>query len=621
MKGRRIVFDIEADNLLPGVTRIWIFVAYDIDSKEFFIFNDYDSDVKPLSELLEFLDTCETLIGHNILQYDLLVLEKLLGWRPRHSVRLIDTMVMSQVLDYMRFGFGHSLKRWGEFFKFPKVEHEDWTQYSSDMRNRCVIDVELNKKVYDHLINEMLNRKHKEALSKGIRVECSASYFVGRAQLYGWPFDREKAVVLLNKIEARMNEIKNIIEPKLKTKCVQVDKDPEYKSPAWVANGNYAVRTCGWFNIPPEEGLDNRPIFGDYCRVEFESPEIGSLESVKEYLYSIGWEPDEWNYKDIPGGGKIKTTPKLTEESLKAVGPDGELIDEYTTIRARHSIVKTWVEENITENNRLHGDCFVIGTPTGRARHSIIANIPKGSTAYGKEVKELFTTLPGYKIVGADSASNQARALAHYLDNPAFTDTIINGDIHSMNRDILESIVGKMKGDARDKAKKFYYAFLFGGGGGKLALIITDKRDVKLGSEIKEKFLKSIPGLKELISKLEKQFKLSKLKTKKSYILALDGRPIYVPSEHKALNYLLQSAEKITCSAAIHLAVKWLEEAKIDYQPLIMYHDEIEIMVREDQAEEASRLCKLAFAEGPKIFGVTIMDGDSKIGNNWYEVH
>ena len=44
-------------------------------------------------------------------------------------------------------------------------------------------------------------------------------------------------------------------------------------------------------------------------------------------------------------------------------------------------------------------------------------------------------------------------------------------------------------------------------------------------------------------------------------------------------------------------------------------------MVREDQAERAAELCKKAFAEGPKLFGVTIMDGDSKIGNNWYDVH
>jgi hypothetical protein len=44
-------------------------------------------------------------------------------------------------------------------------------------------------------------------------------------------------------------------------------------------------------------------------------------------------------------------------------------------------------------------------------------------------------------------------------------------------------------------------------------------------------------------------------------------------------------------------------------------------MVPEKHAERAAEIGKQAFIDGPKLFGVNIMDGDAKIGDNWYEIH
>ena len=30
---------------------------------------------------------------------------------------------------------------------------------------------------------------------------------------------------------------------------------------------------------------------------------------------------------------------------------------------------------------------------------------------------------------------------------------------------------------------------------------------------------------------------------------------------------------------------------------------------------------KQAFIDGPKLFGIEIMDGEAKSGRNWYEIH
>jgi hypothetical protein len=64
-----------------------------------------------------------------------------------------------------------------------------------------------------------------------------------------------------------------------------------------------------------------------------------------------------------------------------------------------------------------------------------------------------------------------------------------------------------------------------------------------------------------------------------------------------------------------------LEAEGIPYIPLIYYHDEFEFMVPEQHAERAKEIGIEAFREAPKLYGIDIMDGDGRVGDNWYDVH
>ena len=468
----------------------------------------------------------------------------------------------------------------------------------------------------------MQGRKNKELLAKAIRAEHAVSRFVGLANYHGWPFDIKKAVELENKIQSRMLEIEAVIEPNLSLVVFPIDAQGEPKSPAYVKSGAYAKRTSDWFEIDPNLGkleIHEQPVWGDYCRVGIEKPSMSSLEAVKKYLYSIGWIPTEWNFNKVT---KKPTTPKITEDSTEPLGEVGKLIGEYYSIKARLGILKTWIHEDYNkETGRIYGDCFVIGTPTGRSRHNVIANIPSGDATLGKEVRELFTVVKGYKMIGADSSSNQNRLLCHYLDNKEYTEKVITTDIHTANLEVLERILGSLGEGGRRKAKAFFYALIFGGGDAKLGLILVGRRDAAVGRKVRAAFLKEIKGFDKLVNKIKDMMTATSKGRFGPYILSIDGRPIFVDSDHKALNYLLQSGEKATVAASVEIGVKYLEDANIPYHPLIVYHDEVELMVPEDRAEEAAELWRKAFAEGPKVFGVNIMAGSAKIGDNWYEVH
>lgn len=620
----RWVFDIETDALLQNCTRMWVLAAHNLDTKETKHWLEGDLSWK------EEFSNAKLIVGHNILGFDVFVLKKLFDFDFPKSCNFHDTLLMSQILNYKRFGNdGHSLERWGQALGDEKHEFNDWSKLSQEMIDYCIQDVLVSVKVYEKLLRELTAIAEKApAVKQYLKAEHAAAKWCTYASLHGWPFDIVKAKELYARLEAEMQKAYDALSTRLGLKTVQTDLKKgvvETKFPKWTKNGFYDVHTARWFDIDPCSGFEgeDRMVMGEYCRIEFVPLSLDSVADVKVFLYRNGWQPTEWNTKINPETNKKeKTSPKVTEDSLEFLGGDGKLYTEFLTAKSRHGILKTWIE-NTDENGMLHGDMMLIGTPSMRARHSIIVNVPAADSPWGPEMRALFTCKPGWKLIGCDSSGNQARGLAHYLGDQKFIDTLLHGDIHQYNADVLTKVLQDM-GVAyevkRSQAKRILYAFLFGASGTKLWSYIFGNMDDKNGKKLKAGFLKAVPGFKALIEKLESIYgKTSQYGD--GYIPSLAGNRIYVDSFHKLLVYLLQSAEKITCSSALMLTAEQFDKEGIPYIPCIYYHDEIDFQVPEEYAERAAEIGKKAFAEGPKLFGITIMGGDAKIGNNWYEVH
>ena len=155
----RYVFDIESDDLLLGITRMWMLFAVNIDTRERHLFIGDDTRWKQL------FDNATLLVGHNIAGFDLPALKKLYGWvRPRNC-KIRDTLLLSEILDYQRFKKrGHSLGEWGNFLNYPKGDFTDYKgpaegetviEWLERMRIYCEQDVDLNLEVYQSLMSEL----------------------------------------------------------------------------------------------------------------------------------------------------------------------------------------------------------------------------------------------------------------------------------------------------------------------------------------------------------------------------------------------------------------------------------------------------------------------------------
>jgi len=607
----RLCYDIETDGL--DATKIHCLVAKNLDTGTVYKFADQSVRCANVIDGVRLLENASLLVGHNIIGFDNVQVDKLYGTQL-NKLRCHDTWVMSQVLRYKRT-HKHGLQGWGEHLNNSKIEFHNWDEYSHEMLRYCVQDVELNVQVYNELLEEYnVILKRNPLIAKGMKIELDTATFNARCRSKGWNFDEEKAKDSVERMTKRMEEIENAIEPELGSRKIFIDKEP--KLPKFKKNGEYTTTTARMLSeyygyLVKPTNTDLLAAGETFQRFREEKVTLGSLELVKDWLLTKGWIPDEYQKKKV-GFQWITMGPKLTTTSLVKMGETGVMIDDYYTIRNRRAVLSGWL--NCLRDGRVHGNMWTIGTPTFRARHEIIVNLPAVTASWGKELREVFKADEGQVLVGADSSGNQLRGLCHYVNNKDFTHEVCFGDQHQRNAEILNC--------DRPKAKTFLYAYLFGAGDAKLGQSLTGKLNATRGRKAREDFAKGIKGLANLKDKLAHAWQNTKNRNGEGWFPAIDGRPVFCPQEHQTLNYLLQSMEGISCKAALSYSMAEIDRLGLRAEPRLFYHDELAYTCHPDDADQVGRILQESFKEAPKWFNIDCMDGGNYVkGNTYADIH
>lgn len=161
-----LVFDLETDGLLKDVSTIHCLAIYDLTTKETFTYNDTGNQ-EPIVRGLQRLYDADCVIGHNIIGYDFPVIRKLYSWFDRNPY-LVDTLLLSRLYhaDMMSVDkknnwknmplqlYGrHSLESYGYRlgeFKGSFSKATDWKNWSQEMEDYCVQDVNVTTKLWHH---------------------------------------------------------------------------------------------------------------------------------------------------------------------------------------------------------------------------------------------------------------------------------------------------------------------------------------------------------------------------------------------------------------------------------------------------------------------------------------
>lgn len=171
-----------------------------------------------------------------------------------------------------------------------------------------------------------------------------------------------------------------------------------------------------------------------------------------------------------------------------------------------------------------------------------------------------------------------------------------------------------------------YDAYLYGAGSVKIGSIVlpdgTPDEQKSRGDSLKRKFLNNTPALKRLQEDVKKA-------AKRGWLRGLDGRRVYVRSQHAALNTLLQSAGAIICKLWVTQIDKLMQEWGYrhgwdgSYAYSAFVHDEIQIAFKGEEVGEAlGRAAKQAIKDVEEVVAFRCpLDCDFSIGNNWSETH
>ena len=154
---------------------------------------------------------------------------------------------------------------------------------------------------------------------------------------------------------------------------------------------------------------------------------------------------------------------------------------------------------------------------------------------------------------------------------------------------------------------------MYGAGNAKIGSIVEGT--AADGAKLRNKFLKAIPALKKLVDAVA-------IKAKAGFVRGLDGRKIYVRSEHAALNSLLQSAGAIVMKYALVILDRKITEANLDAKFVLNVHDEFQLEVHKDHAEQLGKLAEESLVEAGVELGIRIpITGTYAIGKTWKETH
>ena len=285
-----LIFDLETDGLLPDVTKIHCFTIHDTSDDSYTRYDPMNGDIRVG---IQRLMNADCLCGHNIIGYDLPVIEKLYGFK--YEGRVVDTMIWAMLTyanikagDFGRWRKGelpgkligsHSLKAYGYRLgelKGDFSEDTDWQTWTPAMSDYCEQDVRVTRKLFDRL-------EYKGINSDLLELEQRVQDIIIHQTIRGFKFD----VVKAEKLYAHLMPIRDLLLAELQ----------KIFPPIWVKKDNKLF-------TPKRDNKKMGYLAGAPCqkikRQEF-NPGSGT-QIVQRFKKKYKWEPTEFTKKGNRGG-------------------------------------------------------------------------------------------------------------------------------------------------------------------------------------------------------------------------------------------------------------------------------------------------------------------------------
>lgn len=412
---RRILFDMETNGLFHDVDRIWVVSYVDLKDRENIkTITDYEE----IKKLFSCPDTL--FIGHNIIKYDLPVIKKLLQVEVDYK-NAFDTLLVSQALfpENRRHGLA-------ELQNKVEVEDEEWLTGDIElMTERCEVDVKDNLTVFDRL-NKVLDQLYPiKEKDRFVQYLSFKGHMIGKQEnVLGLNLNLDLINKNIEELGGEFNQKKETIEkflPEVPKYSVKSPPKNKFKK-----DGSFTANWVKWLDFLKEHGIEE-DFEGEVRYVSsYAPPNAGSPIQIKDWLFSLGWVPQFFEYRRNTKG-EVNKVPQIKSEFVA-----GEVCQSVTDLIETNPQVREGIEalnsmsiikhrldifKGFDKNRR--GEKIYPGalgfTNTLRKKHRVLVNLPNSRALYAGDVRRSIIPPKGLTMIGSDLAGIEDATKRHFI--------------------------------------------------------------------------------------------------------------------------------------------------------------------------------------------------------------
>lgn len=407
--------DIESSGLLHHLVeqkdkaKLHNFCAINLSGDKMYLLH---ADNKKQNESIQrFLDRDIILIMHNGVCYDKHALIHF-GFDVS-KVLFVDTLALSWYLDLYRAK--HGLESYGVECGVPKPVIKDWenlTQRDYDQRVKSDVKIQLYtykklKKRFEELYGRMTDYEfcnHKVVRYLNFKMEQLAEQQNTRIKI-DVPKTKHLIEDLSVKLADKVEALKLVMPDVPKYRVHKAPKKP-YKM-----DGTLSATGEKWKDLTEEHGY-TFDYQGEIKTIRsYEEANPNSSAQVKDWLFSLGWNPQTFKYiKEDDGSEReipqiyIQGSGGLLCESIEDLAEDVPDVKELTSmgvLQHRIGVLNGFLDSLIFGQYVEAGAAGF--TNTLRLKHRKPAvNLPSGRVLYGEEVRSCMVAREGKVLMGSD---------------------------------------------------------------------------------------------------------------------------------------------------------------------------------------------------------------------------
>lgn len=431
-KVNAFVFDIESDGLLDECTKIHCLAYIRIGSTEVKYLTDTEDIVRFFSQ------KDLTLIGHNIITYDIPVVEKLLGMEVKCK-RVVDTLGISWYLNSSKDkSFKHGLEYYGERYGIPKPKVEDWDNLPLEVYvDRCIEDVKINFTLWKDQ-EAQLKYLYEDSWKEVFRI---IDYITSKLEVVKEQ-NSNRLKLDINLIKYEINRLTKLsderredlvrVMPKKETMSKKTKPKNIFRN-----DGSLSVAGSKWYEFLESMHL---PKDTDY-EVEYvssvEEPNPDSMVQIKDWLFSLGWKPEHIKYVRNKATNEVREIPQISNEyestelcpsvlKLAEKVPEINALAGYSTIKHRLAMYEGFLRDMDSEG-RLQWDMGGF-TNTFRLKHRKVVNLPSPRAPFAENIRGVFIAEEGGYLAGADLSNIEDLSKRHYIKplDPEYVESMMS---------------------------------------------------------------------------------------------------------------------------------------------------------------------------------------------------